>query len=254
MLAGRLQRAQMDVSGRAATAPFSIQDLPAAAAPVPAAASAPGPGQSLLTCCSCLLRPPTPANSVGNLPTNVNEAELRQAVNELMVQTGGTAAPGFPITSCKLYQVRVLAPRPFTSRGCRCCAGAEARCMGRRRASWPVGIFGVRPPLPRSPRAQAWGPPAAPPCRPPSLLPCARRPAHSPAFRAAPPPPLQGNGELLFSGGVSHVQDKGYAFVEFRSVEEASNAMALDGVKFRDAYLKVGCQRGCGRGGGGRGG
>lgn len=33
---------------------------------------------------------------------------------------------------------------------------------------------------------------------------------------------------------------QGYAFVEFRSVEEASNAMALDGVKFRDAYLKVG--------------
>ena len=42
---------------------------------------------------------------MGNLPANVSEAELRQAVNELMVQTGGTAAPGFPITSCKLYQV-----------------------------------------------------------------------------------------------------------------------------------------------------
>ncbi|PSC72366.1 splicing factor U2AF 50 kDa subunit [Micractinium conductrix] len=89
---------------------------------------------------------------VGNLPANVSEAELRQAINELMVQTGGTAAPGFPITSCKLYQ---------------------------------------------------------------------------------------GNGELLFNNGVHQVQDKGYAFVEFRSVEEASNAMALDGVKFRDAYLKI---------------
>lgn len=44
---------------------------------------------------------------------------------------------------------------------------------------------------------------------------------------------------MLFNG-VHQVQDKGYAFVEFRSVEEASNAMALDGVKFRDAYLKVG--------------
>lgn len=88
---------------------------------------------------------------VGNLPSNVTEAELRQAVNELMVQSGGTAAPGFPITSCKLYQ---------------------------------------------------------------------------------------GNGDLLFNG-VHQVQDKGYAFVEFRSVEEASNAMALDGVKFHDAYLKI---------------
>jgi hypothetical protein len=38
---------------------------------------------------------------------------------------------------------------------------------------------------------------------------------------------------------VHQVAEKGYAFVEFRSVEEASNAMALDGVKFRDAYLKV---------------
>lgn len=103
---------------------------------------------------------------VGNLPASVSEAELRQTINELMVQTGGTASPGFPITSCKLYQ---------------------------------------------------------------------------------------GNGDLLFNhqggvhghgphgGGSGHggPGDKGYAFVEFRSVEEASNAMALDGVKFRDAYLKI---------------
>ncbi len=34
-------------------------------------------------------------------------------------------------------------------------------------------------------------------------------------------------------------QDKSYAFVEFRSVEEASNCMALDGVRFKDSYLKV---------------
>ena len=49
-------------------------------------------------------------------------------------------------------------------------------------------------------------------------------------------------------GGISHNHshnyppvaiDKAYAFVEFRSVEEASNAMALDGVRFRDAFLKV---------------
>jgi hypothetical protein len=35
------------------------------------------------------------------------------------------------------------------------------------------------------------------------------------------------------------VQDKSYAFVEFRSVEEASNCMALDGVRFMDTFLKV---------------
>jgi hypothetical protein len=33
--------------------------------------------------------------------------------------------------------------------------------------------------------------------------------------------------------------DKHYAFIEFRSVEEASNAMAFDGVAFKNAYLKV---------------
>ncbi|KAG2424492.1 hypothetical protein HYH02_015164 [Chlamydomonas schloesseri] len=33
--------------------------------------------------------------------------------------------------------------------------------------------------------------------------------------------------------------DKHYAFIELRSVEEASNAMAFDGVAFRNAYLKV---------------
>ncbi len=49
--------------------------------------------------------PLPPSFSVGNLPASVSEAELRQTINELMVQTGGTAAPGFPITSCKLYQV-----------------------------------------------------------------------------------------------------------------------------------------------------
>ncbi len=34
--------------------------------------------------------------------------------------------------------------------------------------------------------------------------------------------------------------DKSYAFLEFRSVEEASNCMAFDGVAFRDSYLRVG--------------
>ena len=34
-------------------------------------------------------------------------------------------------------------------------------------------------------------------------------------------------------------QDKNYAFVEFRSVEEASNCMSFDGVAFKDGFLKV---------------
>ncbi|KAK9901213.1 hypothetical protein WJX75_000532 [Coccomyxa subellipsoidea] len=33
--------------------------------------------------------------------------------------------------------------------------------------------------------------------------------------------------------------EKSYAFLEFRSVEEASNCMAFDGVAFKDSYLRV---------------
>ncbi|KAG2493229.1 hypothetical protein HYH03_008645 [Edaphochlamys debaryana] len=47
-----------------------------------------------------------------------------------------------------------------------------------------------------------------------------------------PPPPPPG----LPPG---HPPDKHYAFIELRSVEEASNAMAFDGVAFKNAYLKV---------------
>jgi cell division protein FtsN len=38
---------------------------------------------------------------------------------------------------------------------------------------------------------------------------------------------------------------KGYAFLELRTAEEASNAMAFDGVKFKDSNLKVGERGGC---------
>ena len=34
-------------------------------------------------------------------------------------------------------------------------------------------------------------------------------------------------------------QEKSYAFVEFRNVEEASNLMAFDGLIFRNCYLRV---------------
>lgn len=33
--------------------------------------------------------------------------------------------------------------------------------------------------------------------------------------------------------------DKNYAFVELRSVEEASNCMALDGLQFMNCHLRV---------------
>lgn len=88
-----------------------------------------------------------------------------------------------------------------------------------------------------SPRPPRQG--ATPACTHAPTQTCTCIHAARPAPRPRPPPLSQGNGDLLFNG-VHQVQDKGYAFVEFRSVEEASNAMALDGVKFRDAYLKVG--------------
>ena len=65
------------------------------------------------------------------------QVDLRQYINELMVNTGGCASSGFPIASCKIYP------------------------------------------------------------------------------------------------------DKSYAFLEFRSVEEASNCMAFDGVAYKDSYLRV---------------
>ena len=74
----------------------------------------------VLTCCNVAL-----------------QVELRQFVNELMVKTGGCAAAGWPIASCKIYP------------------------------------------------------------------------------------------------------DKSYAFLEFRSVEEATNCMAFDGAGFKDSYLRV---------------
>lgn len=38
---------------------------------------------------------------------------------------------------------------------------------------------------------------------------------------------------------LSPPQQQSYAFLEMRSVEEASNAMAFDGVVFKDTNLKV---------------
>ncbi len=37
----------------------------------------------------------------------------------------------------------------------------------------------------------------------------------------------------------ARAQERNFAFAEFRSVEEASNAMGLDGVAWRDSFLKV---------------
>jgi hypothetical protein len=52
-----------------------------------------------------------------------------------------------------------------------------------------------------------------------------------PLRRGAPTPAPTRNSPAL---------PQGYAFLELRTAEEASNAMAFDGVKFKDANLKVG--------------
>ena len=39
--------------------------------------------------------------------------------------------------------------------------------------------------------------------------------------------------------------EKNYAFVEFRTVEEASNCMALDGVQFGESHLRVSSNHPC---------
>jgi splicing factor U2AF subunit len=41
-------------------------------------------------------------------------------------------------------------------------------------------------------------------------------------------------------------RDTGFAFVELRTAEEASNAMALDGLVFRETALRVRVARSCG--------
>lgn len=41
------------------------------------------------------------------------------------------------------------------------------------------------------------------------------------------------------NGPSQQLQDKSYAFIEFRSIEEASNCMAFDGVKFAEGFLKI---------------
>jgi hypothetical protein len=40
--------------------------------------------------------------------THSLQLELRQYINDLLIKTGGAAAPGFPINSCKLYPVRYI--------------------------------------------------------------------------------------------------------------------------------------------------
>lgn len=42
---------------------------------------------------------------------------------------------------------------------------------------------------------------------------------------------------------VCPLQEKSFAFIELRSVEETSNALSLDGVAFKDGHLKVGRKR-----------
>ena len=46
-----------------------------------------------------------------------------------------------------------------------------------------------------------------------------------------------GPGDAVLNVYINH--DKKFAFVEMRSVEEASNAMALDGIMFEGAPVKL---------------
>lgn len=52
---------------------------------------------------------------VGGLPAGTQELELRQYVSDLLIKTGGAAAPGFPINSCKLYPEKNFAFLEFRS-------------------------------------------------------------------------------------------------------------------------------------------
>ena len=110
-----------------------------------------------------------------------------------------------------------------------------------RHTGWMRSPPSPPPPPSRPPRAQGAG----------NGLDGSRSPshaAHSPHAPHAPGGPggPMGGGGGAGGAGAGGLHEKSYAFVEFRSVEEASNAMALDGVNFRDSYLKVG---GAGRGG-----
>ncbi|KAK9829508.1 hypothetical protein WJX72_006260 [[Myrmecia] bisecta] len=52
---------------------------------------------------------------IGNLPPDTTEVELRRHVNDLMVKSGGAAAAGFPVSSCKIYAERAYAFLEFRS-------------------------------------------------------------------------------------------------------------------------------------------
>jgi hypothetical protein len=69
-------------------------------------------------------------------------------------------------------------------------------------------------------------------------------PSQIPNLESTPTSLLPNNAQTSPCARVFHVfQGKGYGFVEMRSVEETSNAMAFDGAAFKGVYLKVKCMR-----------
>jgi hypothetical protein len=69
-----------------------------------------------------VLQPCTALSAAVLVPTMCSRSplqlELRQYINDLLIKTGGAAAPGFPINSCKLYPVScapTLGPAPVMS-------------------------------------------------------------------------------------------------------------------------------------------
>ena len=57
-------------------------------------------------------------------PPKCMQVDLRQYINELMVSTGGCAAAGFPIASCKIYPDKSYAFLEF-----RCAPNLAAVCL-----------------------------------------------------------------------------------------------------------------------------
>ena len=131
----------------------------------------------------------------------------------------------------------VVLPQNICSTSAHVCAPDALMCWGARLMTCSAG-------------REAWSkqlPPTSPPCLPhtsrsylpPVVLFLAEFLETSPQML----PLITTRGSHFNKFGQNEKQclpqEKNYAFVELRSVEETSNAMAFDGIAFKDTYLKV---------------